>query len=106
MSKITSLFMLLVVLATACQTSPSPTPTATSTGADPFGTVRAHIEQLIADGQVPSMAVAVARDGEIIWAEGFGLADRGKNVPATEHTPYPLESLSKPLTATGLMILV
>ena len=52
------------------------------------------------------MAVAVARDGEILWEEGFGLADREGNGPATEHTPYPLASISKPLTATGLMILV
>jgi len=52
------------------------------------------------------MAVAVARDGEIIWEDGFGLADRERDIPATEHTPYPLASISKPLTATGLMILV
>jgi CubicO group peptidase (beta-lactamase class C family) len=102
MRKITSLLMILVVLVIACQAPPTPTPAET----DSFDAVRAHIEQLIADGKVPSMAVAVARDGEIIWEEGFGLADRGKNIPATEHTPYPLESISKPLTATGLMILV
>jgi CubicO group peptidase (beta-lactamase class C family) len=106
MRKITLLFVLLVVLATACQTSPPPTPTATAAGVDPFGTVRAHIEQLVAEGQVPSMAVAVARGGEIVWEEGFGLADRERDIPATEHTPYPLASISKPLTATGLMILV
>jgi CubicO group peptidase (beta-lactamase class C family) len=106
MSKITLLFVLLVVLATACQTSPPPTPAATAAGADPFAAVRAHVERLVAEGEVPSMAVAVARDGEIIWEEGFGLADRGENIPATEHTPYPLASISKPLTATGLMILV
>jgi hypothetical protein len=41
------------------------------------------IERLVADGEVPSMAVAVARDGEIIWEEGFGLADRERNLPAT-----------------------
>ena len=52
------------------------------------------------------MAVAVASDGEIIWEAGFGLADREKNIPATEHTQYPLASISKSLTATGLMILV
>ena len=71
MRKIASLFILLVVLATACQTSPPPTPTATPTGADPFDAVRAHIEQLVAEGEVPSMAVAIARNGEIIWEEGF-----------------------------------
>jgi len=51
-------------------------PTATIAGADPFDAVRAHIERLVAEGEVPSMAVAVARDGEIVWEEGFGLADR------------------------------
>ncbi|MBL0714461.1 MAG: beta-lactamase family protein [Desulfosarcina sp.] len=74
--------------------------------ANPFSVVREHIEQLVAAGEVPSMAVAVARDGEIIWEEGFGLADRSKNIPATEHTRYALASISKPLAATGLMILV
>jgi CubicO group peptidase (beta-lactamase class C family) len=99
-------FILLLVLVTACQTSPLPTPTAATAGADPFDAVRARIERLVADGEVPSMAVAVARDGEIIWEQGFGLADRERDIPATEHTPYPLASISKPLTATGLMILV
>jgi hypothetical protein len=60
----------------------------------------------VADGKVPSVAVAVARDGEIIWEQGFGLADREKNISATEHTGYALASISKQLTATGLMILV
>lgn len=52
------------------------------------------------------MALAVARDGKILWEEGFGLADREKNISATEHTVYALASISKALTATGLMILV
>jgi len=71
-----------------------------------FNAARIHIEQLVADGKVPSMAVAVARDGKIIWEEGFGLADREKNIPATEHTVYMLASISKQLTASGLMVLV
>jgi CubicO group peptidase (beta-lactamase class C family) len=108
MKKIVPLLLLALTLASACEAPPrpAPAPTATPAGADPFGAVRAHIARLIADGQVPSMAVAVALDGEIIWEEGFGLADRENDLPATEHTPYPLASISKPLTATGLMILV
>jgi CubicO group peptidase (beta-lactamase class C family) len=108
MKTVISLLMPAVILVTACKASPPPTsvPTTAAAGADPFDAVRAHIEQLVADGQVPSMAVAVARNGEIVWEEGFGLADRERDIPATEHTPYPLASISKPLTATGLMILV
>jgi CubicO group peptidase (beta-lactamase class C family) len=51
------------------------------------------------------MAVAVARGGKILWEEGFGWADREGRVPATEHTMYPLASISKPITATALMVL-
>ncbi len=72
---------------------------------DPFEAVREKIERLIAEGTDPSLAVAVARDGEIIWEEGFGLANREQNLPANEHTVYDLSSVSKPLTATGLMVL-
>jgi CubicO group peptidase (beta-lactamase class C family) len=54
----------------------------------------------------PSLAVAVARDGRILWEGGFGWADRERRIGATEHTPYSLASISKPITATGLMILV
>jgi len=71
-----------------------------------FGEVRANIERRLVEQDVPSLVVAVARDGEIIWEEGFGWADREKRIPATEHTMYSLASISKPITATGLMVLV
>jgi CubicO group peptidase (beta-lactamase class C family) len=54
---------------------------------------------------VPSVAVAVARDGRIVWEEGFGWADRERRIPATPHTTYSIASVSKPFTATGLMVL-
>jgi CubicO group peptidase (beta-lactamase class C family) len=71
-----------------------------------FEDVRASIERKLVEQDVPSLAVAVARNGVIIWEEGFGWADREKRIPATEHTMYSLASISKPITATGLMVLV
>jgi CubicO group peptidase (beta-lactamase class C family) len=70
-----------------------------------FDSVRALIRRAIDDG-VPSIAVAVAKDGRIIWEEGFGTADRERGTPAGPHTMYSLASISKPFTATGLMKLV
>ncbi|MBE3072903.1 MAG: beta-lactamase family protein, partial [Acidobacteria bacterium] len=68
--------------------------------------VRQFIRQAIAEGRSPSVAVAVIRDNRVVWAEGFGTADRERNIPATSDTIYWLASVSKPLTATGLMQLV
>jgi CubicO group peptidase (beta-lactamase class C family) len=100
------LFILTIILVNACQKTPPLTPTTTKAGTDLFGDIRLRIEQLIADGEVPSITVAVAFDGEILWEEGFGLADREKKIPATENNAYPLASISKTFTATALMILV
>lgn len=55
---------------------------------------------------VPSVSVAVAQGGKIVWEEAFGWADREKMIPATPHTMYSLASISKPITATALMTLV
>jgi CubicO group peptidase (beta-lactamase class C family) len=101
------LLMLTVVVSTACIMNPTQTPYSRPTkDSESFIVIRKHIESLVADGEVPSMAIAVARDGTILWEEAFGFANKENNVPATSHTPYPLASISKPLTATALMILV
>lgn len=71
-----------------------------------FAGVRAFIERQIVERGLPSVGVAVAKDGKIVWEEGFGWADRERMIPATAHTPYSLASISKPFTATGLMRLV
>jgi CubicO group peptidase (beta-lactamase class C family) len=70
-----------------------------------FDRVREFIKQQLGERRLPSVAVAVARDGKIIWEEAFGWADVEKRIPATPHTMYSLASISKPITATGLMIL-
>src|SRR5919197_6611089 len=70
-----------------------------------FSAIRELIRTRLVEETLPSLAVAVARDGEILWEEGFGWADRENRIPATEHTMYSLASISKPITATGLMLL-
>ncbi len=71
-----------------------------------FDSISDKIAKELKEQNVPSISVAVARDGKIIWEEAFGWADIEKRIPATVHTPYSLASISKPITATGLMILV
>jgi CubicO group peptidase (beta-lactamase class C family) len=74
--------------------------------ADPdFGPVRDHVAAVMRWTGVTSVAVAVARDGEILWEEGFGWADRRRRRRADEHTMYSLASISKPFTATAIMVL-
>ena len=68
--------------------------------------LRAHIRRVLDSTKVASVAVAVAKNGRIIWEEGFGFADLDRRTPATATTLYSMASISKPLTATGVMKLV
>jgi len=55
---------------------------------------------------IPGLAVAVAVDGRVVYAEGFGYADLEQRVPAWPSTKFRIGSISKPLTAVALMQLV
>ncbi|MCP4726897.1 MAG: beta-lactamase family protein, partial [bacterium] len=70
-----------------------------------FNAVKAVIEEAVLNGDIPSMSVAVAKDGKVIWEESFGWANREKMIKATPHTMYSMASISKPIATTGLMIL-
>ena len=47
----------------------------------------------------PSISVAVAVQGELVWAEARGYADISSQIPATPDTAYAVGSVSKPITA-------
>ena len=56
--------------------------------------------------RVPGAAVVVIRDGRVVFARGYGLAELETNTPVTEHTNFRLASLTKPFTAMAVMLLV
>ena len=57
--------------------------------------------------KVPGLAVAVAHEGKVVWSEGFGYADLETMRPVSPATTrFRIASVSKPLTAAGLMRLV
>ncbi len=54
---------------------------------------------------LPGLSVAVAVNGKIVWAEGFGWADVDNSIPVTPLTRFHLGALSKPLTAVAAAVL-
>lgn len=54
-------------------------------------------------GRVPSLAIAVVADGEIVYERAFGRADLASGRAATVRTAYALASASKPITATAVL---
>jgi CubicO group peptidase (beta-lactamase class C family) len=55
---------------------------------------------------IPGGAVAVMRDGKLIYARGFGYADVENKTPAQPDALFRIASVSKPITAAAIMKLV
>ena len=54
----------------------------------------------------PALSIALVDDRQIIWAEGFGYADRDQRTAATPETVYQIGSITKLLSAMVIMQLV
>lgn len=60
----------------------------------------------MAQDRLPSLSVAIGRNGAIVYARAFGLADIENSVPASTRTVYRIGSVSKTITATAVFQLV
>jgi CubicO group peptidase (beta-lactamase class C family) len=74
--------------------------------ADAIAESRRQILDTMAALRIPGAQIAVIKDGELVWSEGFGLADVEQQVPVTPLTRFRIASISKSLTAVGLALLV
>lgn len=55
---------------------------------------------------VPGGALAVVKDRRLVYAKGYGWADRERQIPATPTSLFRIASISKPITAVGVLKLV
>ena len=62
--------------------------------------------QALTASTTPGLAVALVHRGEAVWAAGYGVADRTTGQPVTAGTRFQAASLSKPVTAWGVLRLV
>jgi CubicO group peptidase (beta-lactamase class C family) len=68
--------------------------------------LRGQIQNLIGEQDVPGLAIAlVDRDG-IVWSEGFGTTERDGGRPVDTETMFSIQSMSKTVSATGVLAAV
>ena len=80
-------------------------------GRDPFRTglvqaVEDAARQALASSTTHGLAVALVHHGRLVWAAGYGVANRTTGQPVTATTRFQAASLSKPVTAWGVLRLV
>ncbi len=64
------------------------------------------IPKLMEKHKIAGAAVGLVHGGKIVYLKGFGFADAGQKIPVTENTVFQAASISKSLTAWGIMNLV
>ena len=62
--------------------------------------------KFVADNQVPGASLAVARDGRLVYARGFGHADQQLGLPVQPGMRFRIASISKPITAAAILRLI
>ncbi len=60
----------------------------------------------MAKEHVPDLSIALVNGQELIWARGFGMADKAKRLPVTPNTAFRAGATSKLLTASAALQLV
>ena len=77
-----------------------------SAHADAIEKTRAFARALMDSAGLPGLSVAVGIGGQVIYTEGFGWADVENRVPVTPLTRMRIGSVSKPVTAAALGLLI
>ena len=74
--------------------------------ADTVEQARQLVRASLVEQNLPGLSVAVGADGEIVWAEGFGLADLEKRTPVAPATLFRVADASKALTSVAVGLLL
>ena len=64
------------------------------------------INVFMAKYNIPGLSLAISRQGKMVYAKGYGMADREKNEQVTTESLFRIASLSKWVTSTAIMKLI
>ncbi len=102
-SFLSRLLALLVLLAAA---SAAPALAQTGPAVPEMANYDAFAESLVSQYRLPGLSIAVMKDGRLVYARGFGIADPTTGEPVQPTSRFRIASLSKAITSAVAMRLV
>lgn len=72
----------------------------------PLASFDQEMEQFMQARAVPGGALAVVKDGKLVYARGYGWGDRERRQPVQADSLFRIASISKPVTAVAVLKLV
>src|SRR5688572_24260044 len=68
--------------------------------------ISAVATDFMAKHNVPGLSIAIAKDGRLVTAQGFGVANTSTQEPVTPDHVFRIASVSKPITSAVIFALV
>jgi CubicO group peptidase (beta-lactamase class C family) len=79
-------------------------------GTQPTGMQRGEMGRMAAafksSFSVPALSIAISRQGQFVYDQGFGMADRQDLAPANMSTLFRIASVTKPITSVTIFTLI
>ena len=66
----------------------------------------AYVARAVRDWQAPGLAIAVVKDGRLVFAKGYGVLELGKTAAVDTQTLFAIGSTTKAMTTMALAMLV
>jgi CubicO group peptidase (beta-lactamase class C family) len=74
--------------------------------ADPLAGFDSALAKAVQDWQVPGLAVAIVRNGAVVFSKGYGVRELGRQEAVDDRTLFAIGSTTKAMTATLVAMLV
>jgi len=68
--------------------------------------LKSYIPDRMNESNVPGLAIALIRNNQVVWTEGFGVSNRWTGRPVSSRTVFEVASISKVITAYTALRLV
>lgn len=65
-----------------------------------------YVNQVKKKFEVPGLAIAIVKDGQVVFSKGYGIKKLGESDPVDDRTLFAIASNTKAFTATALALLV
>ncbi|WP_082145884.1 serine hydrolase [Microvirga massiliensis] len=69
-------------------------------------TLEEMAQRMVDEDRVPGLSIAVVYQNEVVYLNGFGVREEGKDVPVDADTVFQLASFSKPMASTVVAAIV
>ena len=84
----------------------APLPAGLAAQASRLDSLDAYVRAQMAERRIPGLSLAIIQDGRVAVARAYGVVDETSHAPVTTATLFQAGSISKPVSALGVLHLV